>query len=102
MACLVPEMAIDQRHLGADFEQAQPGADVIRPVFHQQRHRRAASDSGAQRPVGIAIGACIKLGIAHRLILIEDRDVAGSSPGLRLDNVHDGTGRVRLDQPEQP
>ena len=78
--------------------------EVVASVYRLNKLEKtdAPSDPLAKRPMGVAVGTPVQLGVSHVLVEIEDGGMAGALARLLFDNVHDAASGIGLDQTQQP
>ena len=90
------QVGVDERADDADLRQAEPAGEELGTVLHQQRDDVAPAESLTGRPVRVAIGLGVQLGVAGAASLEADGLLAGRPLGPVLHQV--GRGRVATDE----
>ena len=91
------QLGVDQRHDAADFGDAEPGCDVIRPARHQQAHGIAGLDPGRQRPARIAVDPLGQSPVAEGFGFRDQGGAIGLPRGPILDDIGEQPLRIGLD-----
>ncbi len=95
---LAAELVVDQGGDHADLGQPVPERQIVQAIGQQDRHRRAARQPLAARPMGAAVGHLVERAIGEGLALEADRRAFAPAIRRPLQIVADEVGRARRDR----
>ena len=102
---LAGQVGVDQGRCAAGAGNAEPDAQIVRAVVHQQGDDIALADALRAGPARVRIGAAVVVPVGQRLGVGDQRDLVGMLGRDLLHHVADGAGRRagdRRDLPQDP